>query len=52
VDTALNIAAMKPKDLKRWTKREDIAAINPPTGMLSRSSFKRSAAASVCKTST
>jgi NAD(P)-dependent dehydrogenase (short-subunit alcohol dehydrogenase family) len=26
VDTASNIAAMKPKDLKRWTKREDIAA--------------------------
>ncbi|MGB2931156.1 MAG: SDR family NAD(P)-dependent oxidoreductase [Methyloceanibacter sp.] len=25
VDTASNIAAMKPKDLKRWTKREDIA---------------------------
>jgi NAD(P)-dependent dehydrogenase (short-subunit alcohol dehydrogenase family) len=25
VDTAANIAAMKPKDLKRWTKREDIA---------------------------
>jgi NAD(P)-dependent dehydrogenase (short-subunit alcohol dehydrogenase family) len=25
VDTATNIAAMKPKDLKRWTKREDIA---------------------------
>ena len=26
VDTASNIAAMKPKDLKRWTKRKDIAA--------------------------
>ena len=25
VDTASNIAAMKPKDLKRWVKREDIA---------------------------
>jgi NAD(P)-dependent dehydrogenase (short-subunit alcohol dehydrogenase family) len=25
VDTASNIAAMKPSDLKRWTKREDIA---------------------------
>jgi NAD(P)-dependent dehydrogenase (short-subunit alcohol dehydrogenase family) len=25
VDTASNIAAMKPKDLRRWTKREDIA---------------------------
>ena len=25
VDTASNIATMKPKDLKRWTKREDIA---------------------------
>ena len=25
VDTASNIAAMKPKDLKRWTKRQDIA---------------------------
>jgi NAD(P)-dependent dehydrogenase (short-subunit alcohol dehydrogenase family) len=25
VDTASNVAAMKPKDLKRWTKREDIA---------------------------
>jgi len=25
VDTASNIAAMKPKDTKRWTKREDIA---------------------------
>jgi NAD(P)-dependent dehydrogenase (short-subunit alcohol dehydrogenase family) len=25
VDTASNLAAMKPKDLKRWTKREDIA---------------------------
>jgi NAD(P)-dependent dehydrogenase (short-subunit alcohol dehydrogenase family) len=25
VDTASNIDAMKPKDLKRWTKREDIA---------------------------
>jgi NAD(P)-dependent dehydrogenase (short-subunit alcohol dehydrogenase family) len=24
-DTASDIAAMKPKDLKRWTKREDIA---------------------------
>jgi NAD(P)-dependent dehydrogenase (short-subunit alcohol dehydrogenase family) len=26
VDTGSNIATMKPKDLKRWTKREDIAA--------------------------
>ena len=25
VDTASNIAAMKPKDVKRWTKREDVA---------------------------
>jgi NAD(P)-dependent dehydrogenase (short-subunit alcohol dehydrogenase family) len=25
VDTASNVAAMKPKDLKRWAKREDIA---------------------------
>ncbi|MFI5461198.1 MAG: SDR family NAD(P)-dependent oxidoreductase [Isosphaerales bacterium] len=25
VDTASNIDTMKPKDLKRWTKREDIA---------------------------
>jgi NAD(P)-dependent dehydrogenase (short-subunit alcohol dehydrogenase family) len=25
VDTESNIVAMKPKDLKRWTKREDIA---------------------------
>ncbi len=25
VDTASNIAAMKPKDLKRWTRRSDIA---------------------------
>ena len=25
VDTESNIAAMKPKDLKRWTKRDDIA---------------------------
>jgi len=25
VDTASNIAAMKPKDMKHWTKREDIA---------------------------
>jgi NAD(P)-dependent dehydrogenase (short-subunit alcohol dehydrogenase family) len=25
VDTASNVAAMKPKDLKKWTKREDIA---------------------------
>jgi NAD(P)-dependent dehydrogenase (short-subunit alcohol dehydrogenase family) len=25
VDTQSNIAAMKPKDLKQWTKREDIA---------------------------
>lgn len=25
VDTASNIAAMKPKDLKRWAKREDVA---------------------------
>ena len=27
VDTASNIAAMKPKDLKRWTKREDMRAL-------------------------
>ena len=27
VNTASNIAAMKPKDLKRWTKREDIAEV-------------------------
>ena len=27
VDTGSNIAAMKPKDLKHWTKREDIAAV-------------------------
>jgi Dehydrogenases with different specificities (related to short-chain alcohol dehydrogenases) len=27
VDTASNIEAMKPKDLKRWTKREDIAQV-------------------------
>jgi len=27
VDTASNIAAMKPKDLKRWTKRDDIARV-------------------------
>ncbi len=26
VDTTYNIETMKPKDLKRWTKREDIAA--------------------------
>ncbi len=26
VDTASNIAAMKPKDMKRWAKRDDIAA--------------------------
>jgi NAD(P)-dependent dehydrogenase (short-subunit alcohol dehydrogenase family) len=26
VDTESNVAAMKPKDLKRWTKREDIAS--------------------------
>ncbi|HZP09791.1 SDR family NAD(P)-dependent oxidoreductase [Methyloceanibacter sp.] len=26
VDTASNIAAMKPKDTKRWAKRDDIAA--------------------------
>ena len=26
LETASNIAAMKPKDLERWTKREDIAA--------------------------
>lgn len=25
VDTASNIAAMKPKDMKKWTRREDIA---------------------------
>jgi NAD(P)-dependent dehydrogenase (short-subunit alcohol dehydrogenase family) len=25
VDTASNVAAMKPKDLKHWTKRDDIA---------------------------
>jgi NAD(P)-dependent dehydrogenase (short-subunit alcohol dehydrogenase family) len=25
VDTASNVAAMKPKDMKRWAKREDIA---------------------------
>jgi NAD(P)-dependent dehydrogenase (short-subunit alcohol dehydrogenase family) len=25
VDTASNIAAMKPKDMKRWAKRDDIA---------------------------
>jgi NAD(P)-dependent dehydrogenase (short-subunit alcohol dehydrogenase family) len=25
VDTASNVAVMKPKDLKRWSKREDIA---------------------------
>jgi NAD(P)-dependent dehydrogenase (short-subunit alcohol dehydrogenase family) len=25
VDTASNVAAMKPKDLKRWAKRDDIA---------------------------
>jgi NAD(P)-dependent dehydrogenase (short-subunit alcohol dehydrogenase family) len=27
VDTASNIAAMKPKDLKRWTKREDVTQL-------------------------
>lgn len=27
VDTATNIEAMKPKDLKKWTKREDIARV-------------------------
>ena len=27
VDTASNIAAMKPKDMKRWAKREDIAEV-------------------------
>lgn len=27
VDTASNIAAMKPKDLERWTKRDDIAKV-------------------------
>ncbi|ODS02612.1 hypothetical protein AUC71_01550 [Methyloceanibacter marginalis] len=27
VDTTSNIAAMKPTDLKRWTKREDIAEV-------------------------
>jgi NAD(P)-dependent dehydrogenase (short-subunit alcohol dehydrogenase family) len=27
VDTASNIAAMKPKDLKRWAKREEIAEV-------------------------
>lgn len=27
VDTASNIAAMKPKDLKRWAKRDDIARV-------------------------
>lgn len=27
VDTESNIAAMKPKDLKRWAKREDIARV-------------------------
>ncbi|TXF10534.1 SDR family NAD(P)-dependent oxidoreductase [Pelomicrobium methylotrophicum] len=27
VDTATNIEAMKPKDLKRWVKREDIARV-------------------------
>jgi len=26
VDTESNVAAMKPKDLKRWTKRDDIAS--------------------------
>jgi NAD(P)-dependent dehydrogenase (short-subunit alcohol dehydrogenase family) len=26
VDTASNVAAMKPKDLKRWTTRDDVAA--------------------------
>jgi NAD(P)-dependent dehydrogenase (short-subunit alcohol dehydrogenase family) len=25
VDTASNVEAMKPKDMKRWAKREDIA---------------------------
>ena len=27
VDTDSNVAAMKPKDLNRWTKREDIARV-------------------------
>lgn len=27
VDTESNVAAMKPKDLKRWTKRDDIAKV-------------------------
>ena len=27
VDTETNVAAMKPKDLKRWAKREDIAQV-------------------------
>ncbi len=27
VDTATNLEAMKPKDLKKWTKREDIARV-------------------------
>jgi len=27
VDTESNIAAMKPKDLKRWARREDIARV-------------------------
>ena len=27
VDTASNIEAMKPKDLKKWAKREDIARV-------------------------
>jgi NAD(P)-dependent dehydrogenase (short-subunit alcohol dehydrogenase family) len=27
VDTVSNIAAMKPKDMKRWAKREDIAEV-------------------------
>jgi NAD(P)-dependent dehydrogenase (short-subunit alcohol dehydrogenase family) len=26
VDTVSNVAAMKPKDLKRWTTRDDVAA--------------------------
>ena len=27
VDTASNLAAMKPKDLAKWAKREDIAQV-------------------------
>jgi NAD(P)-dependent dehydrogenase (short-subunit alcohol dehydrogenase family) len=39
VDTASNIAAMKPKDLRRWTKCEDIAdtvlfLASPATGQV------------------